>query len=91
MIAGRPTNLWLGLTTAIIGALQVSAVALGADGAIVASLGGAWGLVAGAVILVIAGQPPTLKPGDTYKTPSPNGQPATTATVQESGAGVPTA
>jgi len=91
MIAGRPTNLWLGLATAVVGAIQLTAVALGVDGTLAATLGGAWGAVVGAAILVIAGQPPTLKSGDTYKTPGVNGYPATTSTVQDSGAGVPTA
>ncbi len=81
MIFGRPTNLWLGLATAIVGALSVSAVALGADPAIVATLSGAWGGVVGAIILVVANQPPTLKVDDTYTIATPKGQPNYTATV----------
>lgn len=81
MIAGRPTNLWLGLATAIVGAISVSAVALGADPAIVATLSGAWGGVVGAVILVVANQPPTLSPGDTFTVKTAAGQPDYTTTV----------
>ena len=81
MIFGRPTNLWLGLTTAIVGAIQISLVAIGLDPAIVATVGGAWGTVIGAVILVIANQPPTLAPGDTFKIQTPAGTPNTTGVV----------
>jgi len=86
MIAGRPTNLWLGLATAVVGAVQLTAVALGVDGTLAATLGGAWGAVIGAAILVIAGQPPTLAAGDKYRTVTPSGVPNGTATVQTSGA-----
>ncbi|HLQ47553.1 MAG TPA: hypothetical protein VK233_01175 [Candidatus Dormibacteraeota bacterium] len=81
MIAGRPTNLWLGLATAIQGAVAVSAVALGADPAIVATISGAWGAVFGAIILVVAGQPPTLNPGDKFNVTTPAGQPTAVTTV----------
>ena len=81
MIFGRPTNLWLGLATSIVGAISVTAVAAGADAAIVATISGAWGGVVGAVILVVANQPPTLNPGDTFKTVTPAGQPNATTVV----------
>jgi hypothetical protein len=81
MIWGRPTNLWLGLATAIVGAISVTSVALGADPAIVATLSGAWGGVVGAIILVVANQPPTLSAGDTYTISTPKGQPNYEATV----------
>lgn len=81
MIAGRPTNLWLGLTTAIVGAVTVTAVVLGADPTVVATLAGAWGGVIGAVIALVSGQPPTLNPGDTFKIQTPAGQPNTTGVV----------
>src|SRR6185295_13876894 len=51
MIFGRPVNLWLGLATAIQGAVAVTAVALGADAAIVATISGAWGAVFGAIMV----------------------------------------
>ena len=81
MIFGRPVNLWLGLTTSIIGAISVTAVVLGADPTIVATGSGAWGGVVGAIILVVANQPPTLSPGDTFKIATPAGQPNTTGVV----------
>lgn len=83
MIAGRPTNLWLGLATAIVGALSISAVALGADPAVVASLSGAWGGVVGAVILVVANQAPTVNPGDTINVTTPAGQPTYQTTIAQ--------
>jgi hypothetical protein len=73
MIFGRPTNLWLGLLTAIQGAMAVTFVALGADPTIVATIGGAWAGAFGAVILVVAGQPPTVNEGDTINVITPPG------------------
>ena len=73
MIFGRPTNLWLGLATAIQGAIAITFVAAGADGDVVATVSGAWGAVVGAIILVVAGQPPTLNPGDPYTVVTNNG------------------
>ena len=81
MIWGRPVNLWAGLATALVGAIGVTAIALGADPTLVASLGSAWGLVVGAGIAVIAGQPPTLAPGSEITVQTPSGQPNATATV----------
>lgn len=66
MIAGRPTNLWLGLASALFGALEITLVAVGADPAIVATVGGAWLSVVGSIIAVVAFQPPTLSPGDSF-------------------------
>lgn len=81
MILGRPTNLWLGLATAIVGAVEVTAVAVGADPTLVATVGGAWGAVVGSIILVVANQPPTLSAGDTYNVQTPAGQPNYQTTV----------
>jgi NAD/NADP transhydrogenase beta subunit len=81
MILGRPTNLWLGLVTAVIGAVTVSAVALGADPTIVATLAGAFGGVAGALIALVAGQPPTVSPGDTIHVQTAAGQPNYVTTI----------
>lgn len=75
MILGRPTNLWLGLATAIQGAVAVTLVSLGYDAQIVATISGAWGAVFGAIILVIAAQPPSLKPGDPYNVVTERNQP----------------
>jgi membrane associated rhomboid family serine protease len=81
MIAGRPTNLWLGLTTAISGAVAASAIVLGADPTIVGTLAGVWSGVLGAAILLIANQPPVLSPGDTFTKVTPTGEPNKTVTV----------
>lgn len=81
MIFGRPVNLWLGLSTAIVGAISVTAVTLGADPAIVANVSGAWAGVVGAIILVVANQPPTLNPGDTFTIKTPGDAPNTTGVV----------
>lgn len=83
MIAGRPTNLWLGLTTAISGAVAASLIALGADPTIVGTLAGVWQGVLGAAILLIANQPPTLNPGDTFVTQTEAGRPNYETTVSE--------
>jgi hypothetical protein len=81
MIRGRPTNLWLGLTTSVFGAIGVTLIVLGVDPAVVGTLISAYTGVAGAVITVIAGQPPTLNPGDQINVTTPKGQPTATATV----------
>ena len=81
MIAGRPTNLWLGLATALGAAIQVTLVTLGYDAVAVATIIGAFGGVAGAAIMLIANQPPTLQPGDAYKIVTPSGTPNYEATV----------
>ncbi len=74
MIAGRPTNLWLGLVTALSGALSATAIVLGAPAEQVGILAGVWTAVVGAFIVLISNQPPTLAPGDTFKRITPDGQ-----------------
>lgn len=64
MILGRPTNLWLGLTSSISGAIVATLIALGFDPVVVGTLGGVWAGVLGAAIGLIANQPPTVNPGD---------------------------
>lgn len=81
MIAGRPTNLWLGLATAIAGALGTTLLVIGVDPAVVAQLVSACAGVAGAAIALVAGQPPTLSPGDTFTVQTPKGQPDYETTV----------
>lgn len=83
MILGRPTNLWLGLISAavstcitIIGATQTAAVAQ--QWAIIL---GAVGAFLGVLVLFVAGQAPTLSPGDTFTIRTPAGQPDTTGIV----------
>jgi hypothetical protein len=66
MIWGRPINLWTGLLTLISGAVATTAIALGADPVMVATLIGPWTAVLGAVILFVANQPATIAEGATY-------------------------
>ena len=73
MIAGRPTNLWLGAITALTGVLFIG---LSAAGIVVpAELIASIGVAEGAVIAIVAYQPPTLNPGDTYSVVTPAAQP----------------
>ena len=81
MIAGRPTNLWLGLVTALTGAITATLIALGFDPVVVGTIAGVWTGVIGAGITLIAGQPPTLAPGDTFNVSTPAGQPNYVTTV----------
>ncbi len=83
MILGRPTNLWLGLVSALSGAIAATAIVLGADGETVGILAGVWSGVVGAFITVVANQPPTLNSGDTVNvvTATPSGQPNTVTTT----------
>lgn len=81
MILGRPTNLWLGLAAALVGFLSVSAVAIGVDPALVASIAGAGTGLLGSMIALVAFQPPTLSPGDTYTIQTPGTQPNYQTTV----------
>lgn len=81
MIFGRPINLWLGFTTALVGFVSVTAVTIGADPQIVATIAGSGSGVLGAVIALVAGQPPTVNAGDTVKVTTPAGQPNATTTL----------
>lgn len=81
MIWGRPVNLWLGLVAAASGAVTISLIAAGVDPTLVANLVGAGVGVLGSVIALVAYQPPTLNPGDTFKIQTPAGQPNFETTV----------
>lgn len=83
MFLGRPVNLWngligaaVGLAGTVIGATQTAEVAqqwiiiLGAAGAFL-----------GVFVAFLAGQPPTLNPGDTFQIKTPAGQPNTVGVV----------
>ena len=83
MFLGRPLNLWTGLISAavatlgtIIGATQPAEVAQTA----LIILGAVGGFL-GVVVAFLAGQPPTLNPGDTFKVTTPAGQPSAVTTV----------
>jgi hypothetical protein len=81
VIAGRPTNLWLGLATSIVGFATVVAVAAGVDPTLVANVAGAGSGVLGAAILLIANQPPTVLEGSKINISTPNGDPNRQITV----------
>jgi hypothetical protein len=83
MIFGRPVNLWLGLTTAALAFVQVTIVTVlpDVDPTAVATVLGAAGLLLGAVITLVANQPPTVNSGDTVTVVTPKGQPNETVTV----------
>jgi hypothetical protein len=81
VIFGRPTNLWLGLVTAVAGTTTVSLVALGFDPVLAATLVGSGVTVLGSLIAIVAYQPPTLNPGDTFNVTTPAGQPNAVTTV----------
>jgi hypothetical protein len=67
MILGRPTNLWLGFTTAVLGLVSILAVTVGKfDPTTVATVTGAVGVVIGSAIGLIAGQPAQIKEGASY-------------------------
>lgn len=75
MILGRRTNLWLGLATAIQGAITITLIAVGFDPAVVGTLSGAWGAVVGAIVLLVANGTPFANEGETVKVVTPDGQP----------------
>lgn len=81
MILGRPTNLWLGLVASIVGLSTVMALAAGVDPVLVANMAGGGTAVLGAIIALVAYQPPTLSPGDQFHVQTPEGVPNYTTTV----------
>jgi len=81
MIFGRPTNIWLGLVTAAVSGLSFILLTLKVDPSVVAGVGAALTGLLGAVIALVAYQPPTLLAGDSYTIQTPKGQPNYEATV----------
>ncbi len=83
MLWGRPVNLWVGLISSadatlitIIGATQTADVAQ--TWAIIL---GAVGAFLGVAVSFLAGQPPTLSPGQTFNIQTPSGQPNSVGVV----------
>jgi len=66
MILGRPTNLWTGLITSLISLGALMALFAGVDPTAVAQFSAAFGLVAGAVVLLVANQNPSMLVGQQY-------------------------
>ena len=81
MILGRPSNQWLGAFASIFSAIVIVLGALQPPIVIPSVVVGAVGIAVGAVITLVAGQPPTLNPGDTFKIVTPAGQPNAVTTV----------
>lgn len=83
MILGRPTNQWVGLITAAASLAQVLIVTLkpDVDAAQVAIVLGAVTGFLGVLIAFIAGQPPTINPGDSVTLVTPAGQENVTKAV----------
>lgn len=81
MIWGRPPNLWLGVVTSGAGVAGVVMLAAGLDPEFVAQILAALVTFLGAIIALIAAQPPTIAKGDRIHVGTPNGQPTATATI----------
>lgn len=81
MILGRPANIVLGAFTAIFNLVVLILAALVPPIVIPAVVVAGVGIAAGAIITLIANQPPTLNPGDTFTTQTAPGQPNYTTTV----------
>lgn len=81
MIFGRPTNLWLGVVTSGAGVAGIALIAAGVNPTFVAQLLGAVVAFLGAVIGLVAGQPPSVNPGDRIIVHTANNEPDATAKV----------
>lgn len=81
MILGRPVNLVVGAFQAVLGAVVLTLGALAPPIVIPAAVVAGVVIAFGAVIAVIAGQPPTLNPGDQFHVTTPSGTPNVTTTV----------
>ncbi len=81
MIFGRPVNLILGAFTAIFSAVVIVLAALEPPIVIPAVVVGAVNLAVGALIALVANQPPTVNAGDTVTVVQPGATPNTTTTV----------
>src|SRR4029077_11479179 len=71
IIFGRPVNLFLGAVTAVFNVVILVLAALEPPIIVPAVVVGAVNLAVSAVVAFIANQPPTLNPGDTFKTVTP--------------------
>lgn len=81
MILGRPTNLVLGAFTVTFNLIVVVLAALVPPIVIPAIVVGAVGAAFGAIIALIANQPPTVNAGSTVNVVQPGATPNTTTTV----------
>jgi heme A synthase len=81
MIFGRPANLIVGAFQAVLGAVVLALGALEPPIVIPATVVAAVVIAFGAVIALVANQPPTLNPGDQFRTATPPGTPNYVTTV----------
>lgn len=81
MIFGRPANLIVGTFQIVFGAVVVVLAALVPPIIIPALVVAAIGAAFGAIVALIANQPPTLNPGDTISVRTPAGQPNYQTTI----------
>ena len=80
MILGRPTNLWLGFSTALTGFVGLVSASMHnpIDPIVLSGLT----VLLGAFIALIANSPATVNAGDTVNVHRPEGQDNTTFTVK---------
>ncbi len=75
MIFGRPANLVVGAFQAVLGAVVLALAALEPPIVVPATVVAAVVIAFGAVIALVANQPPTLAPGSSYNIQTPQGSP----------------
>ena len=81
MIFGRPVNLVVGAFQAVLGAVVLALGALDPPVVIPAAVVAGVVIAFGAVIALVANQPPTVNAGDQVNVITPQGQPNTTITA----------
>jgi hypothetical protein len=91
VILGRPTNLWTGALTSIVGVVTIILISAGFDPTLVAQLSGAIATALGAIILLVANGTPTVAAGSTVNVQTPSGQPNASATLDIAPSGEVTA
>jgi hypothetical protein len=83
VIAGRPSNLWLGASTAVFNVLVFTALAYNI--VIPADLIAAVNIALAAVIALVSVQPPTVNTGDKVTVKTANGGPDKSVTFTDTG------
>jgi len=81
MLFGRPINLVAGAFQAVLGAIVLILAALAPPVIIPAAVVAGVTIAFGAVIALVANQPPTLNPGDSFNVQTPAGTPNYQTTV----------
>lgn len=81
MLFGRPINLWTGFVTSAVGVVTIVLITAGQDPVFVGTLMGGVASLLGALIALVAGQPPTIAPDSAVNVQTAAGQPNATATL----------